>query len=205
MSRRVLLTGGCGFIGSNFVRYVLGLGEDVHITNLDLLTYAGNRASLSDLEDDPRYDFVQGDIADPRWRSSSPVSMTSSGGESHVDRSIDNPGIFIRTNITGTQVLLEPPSVTGPSLLAGVYRRGLRVSGPDGLLHGVQPDSAVFALFSADRRRSPGAGIPAHIRLAGEHARCSNNYGPYQFPEKLIPLMIAKLAPTRRCRSMGMG
>ena len=111
MARRVLLTGGCGFIGSNFVRYVLDRDEDVHLTNLDLLTYAGNRASLEDLEDHPRYRFVQGDIADSAvvetLFSEGVDDVINMAAESHVDRSIDHPGIFIRTNVTGTQVLLD--------------------------------------------------------------------------------------------------
>ena len=111
MTRRVLLTGGSGFIGSNFVRYVLNEDSDVHLTNLDLLTYAGNRASLADLEDHPNYRFVHGDIADVAVVESlfeqGVDDVINMAAESHVDRSIDHPGVFIRTNITGTQVLLD--------------------------------------------------------------------------------------------------
>ena len=198
MSRRVLLTGGCGFIGSNFVRYVLGLGEDVHITNLDLLTYAGNRASLSDLEDDPRYDFVQGDIADPalveELFARGVDDVINMAAESHVDRSIDNPGIFIRTNITGTQVLLEAAQRHG-------IRRFLQVSTDE--VYGSLGPTGYFTESSPIQPSSPYSASKAgadHLVQAYQHTfglpvnitRCSNNYGPYQFPEKLIPLMIAK-------------
>jgi len=198
MTRRVLLTGGCGFIGSNFVRYVLATDEDVQITNLDLLTYAGNRASLADLEGDPRYRFVHGDIADPALVESlfaeGVDDVINMAAESHVDRSIDNPGIFIRTNITGTQVLLDAAQRHG-------VRRFLQVSTDE--VYGSLGATGAFTEKSQIQPSSPYSASKAgadHLVEAYHHTfglptnitRCSNNYGPYQFPEKLIPLMIAK-------------
>jgi len=198
MTRRLLLTGGCGFIGSNFVRYLLRTDEDVEITNLDLLTYAGNRASLADLEDHPRYRFVQGDIADAALVesvfSSGVDDVVNMAAESHVDRSIDNPGIFIRTNITGTQVLLDAAQRHG-------VRRFLQVSTDE--VYGSLGPTGAFTESSQIQPSSPYSASKAgadHLVEAYHHTfglpinitRCSNNYGPYQFPEKLIPLMIAK-------------
>lgn len=198
MARRVLLTGGCGFIGSNFVRYVLDRDEDVHLTNLDLLTYAGNRASLEDLEDHPRYRFVQGDIADAAvvetLFSEGVDDVINMAAESHVDRSIDHPGIFIRTNVTGTQVLLDAARRHG-------VRRFLQVSTDE--VYGSLGATGFFTEDSPIQPSSPYSASKAGADLlvqAYQHTfglpvsitRCSNNYGPYQFPEKLIPLMIAK-------------
>jgi dTDP-glucose 4,6-dehydratase len=198
MTRRVLLTGGCGFIGSNFVRYVLATDEDVEITNLDLLTYAGNRASLADLEDHPRYRFVHGDIADAALVESlfaeGVDDVINMAAESHVDRSIDNPGIFIRTNITGTQVLLDAAQRHG-------VRRFVQVSTDE--VYGSLGATGAFTEKSQIQPSSPYSASKAgadHLVEAYHHTfglptnitRCSNNYGPYQFPEKLIPLMIAK-------------
>jgi dTDP-glucose 4,6-dehydratase len=198
MPRRLLLTGGSGFIGSNFVRYLLRTDEDVEITNLDLLTYAGNRASLADLEGHPRYRFVHGDIADPALVqsvfSSGVDDVVNMAAESHVDRSIDNPGIFIRTNITGTQVLLDAAQRHG-------VRRFLQVSTDE--VYGSLGPTGAFTESSQIQPSSPYSASKAgadHLVEAYHHTfglpinitRCSNNYGPYQFPEKLSPLMIAK-------------
>ncbi|MEE2827691.1 MAG: dTDP-glucose 4,6-dehydratase [Myxococcota bacterium] len=199
MTRRILLTGGCGFIGTNFVRFLLDQeGEDLQVTNLDLLTYAGNRQSLEDIEDDPRYRFVQGDIADGRLVDSlfaeGVDEVVNMAAESHVDRSIDNPGIFIRTNILGTQVLLEAARRHG-------VRRFLQVSTDE--VYGSLGPTGYFTESSHLDPSSPYSSSKAGADLlvvAYHHTcglpinitRCSNNSGPYQFPEKLIPLMIAK-------------
>lgn len=198
MTRRVLLTGGSGFIGSNFVRYVLNEDSDVHLTNLDLLTYAGNRASLADLEGHPNYRFVHGDIADVAVVESlfeeGVDDVINMAAESHVDRSIDHPGVFIRTNITGTQVLLDAARRHG-------VRRFLQVSTDE--VYGSLGATGLFTEASPIQPSSPYSASKAGADLlvqAYQHTfglpvnitRCSNNYGPYQFPEKLIPLMIAK-------------
>lgn len=193
---RVLLTGGCGFIGTNFVRHLLER-PDVEICNLDLLTYAGNRASLADLEGDPRYEFVHGDIADPKtvnrvFAEFQPDFVVNMAAESHVDRSIEDPAVFIQTNIQGTRCLLDAATRFR-------VRRFLQVStdevygslGPTGLFtEGTPLDPS--SPYSASK-----AGADLLVQSWGRTfdlpwviTRCSNNYGPYQFPEKLIPRMI---------------
>ena len=198
MTRRILLTGGCGFIGTNFVRFLLDQeDEDLQVTNLDLLTYAGNRLSLEDIEDDPRYRFVQGDIADGQLVDSlfaeGVDEVVNMAAESHVDRSIDNPGIFIRTNILGTQVLLEAARRHG-------VRRFLQVSTDE--VYGSLGSEGFFTEETPLDPSSPYSAcktsadllVQAYCRthgFPGIITRCSNNYGPYQFPEKLIPLFIS--------------
>jgi dTDP-glucose 4,6-dehydratase len=195
----VLVTGGCGFIGSNFIRYVLETDPQVHILNFDKLTYAGNLENLADLADHPRYRFLQGDIAD-RDRVHEVVRggvecIINFAAESHVDRSIQDSGPFLRTNVVGTQVLLD----AARSNRVGRY---LQVStdevygslGPTGLfteLTPLAPNSPYAASKAAAdllvRSYVHTFGLPALV------TRCSNNYGPYQFPEKLIPLFIMNL------------
>lgn len=200
---RLIVTGGCGFIGSEFVRQALARPEITSLVNIDLLTYAGNADNLTSIADDPRYRFVHADIADEmamqslfaeeRQKAEKPVeAVINFAAESHVDRSILSPQDFIRTNINGTSILLEK---------ARKYhvKRFLQVStdevygslGPDGYfteetpLHPNSPYSASKA--SADLL------VGAAHHTYGQEVlitRCSNNYGPYQFPEKLIPLMI---------------
>lgn len=196
---KLLVTGGAGFIGSNFIRYMLGTHADCMIVNLDKLTYAGNLDNLRDIgqgTDNGRYSFIRGDISDARC-----VEAILDGGvdaivnfaaESHVDRSIDNARIFLETNIIGTQVLLD-------AALRHKVGRYLQIStdevygslGPTGFfteetpLAANSPYSASKA--SADllvRAYHETFGLPVLI------TRCSNNYGPYQFPEKLVPLFI---------------
>jgi dTDP-glucose 4,6-dehydratase len=194
----VLVTGGCGFIGSNFVRELLRAEPTVAVVNFDALTYAGNLANLADLEGHPRYRFVKGDVAD-RAAVTEAVrgvdSVIHFAAESHVDRSIMDSGPFIRTNVVGTQTLLDCARAAG-------VRRFVQVStdevygslGPTGAfteetpLHPNSPYSASKA--AADLL------VQAYTHTFGMDAvitRCSNNYGPYQFPEKLIPLFITNL------------
>jgi dTDP-glucose 4,6-dehydratase len=193
----VLVTGGSGFIGSNLVRHLLQQRPGWKVVNLDKLTYAGNPESLSDLERDPRYQFVHGDIGNHELvahtlRSHGIELVIHSAAETHVDRSILGPEVFSRTNVLGTATLLEM------SRRAGV-RRFLMVStdevygslGPTGLFTEKTPLDP-SSPYSASKA---GADM---LALAYAHTygfdvvvtRCSNNYGPYQFPEKLIPLMI---------------
>lgn len=195
--RRLLVTGGCGFIGSNFVRYMLQQHEDVEIWNLDLLTYAGNPENLKDVEGDPRYHFVHGDIADravvDRVLAEGIDAVVNFAAESHVDRSIHDSTPFVRTNVLGTQVLLDA------SRKAGV-KRYIQIStdevygslGPTGYFTEETP-LAPNSPYSASK-----AGADLLVRafhhtfgFPGIITRCSNNYGPYQFPEKLIPLFIS--------------
>jgi len=198
----LLVTGGAGFIGSNFVRHALAEPNTV-VVNLDLLTYAGNQESLADL-DGERHHFIHGDINDRPLLASlferfQPDAVVHFAAESHVDRSIDDAAAFVRTNVNGTHTLLSA---------ALDYWRG---AGPDGLrfVH-VSTDEVYGTLgpedapFTEEHRYAPNSPYAASKAAADHLARawhrtyglpvlitnCSNNYGPYQFPEKLIPLML---------------
>jgi dTDP-glucose 4,6-dehydratase len=203
---QVLVTGGCGFIGSNFIRYVLSRDPSCRVINLDALTYAGNPANLDDIKDDPRYRFVRGNIADPAAVRPLVQEVSASGGavmnfaaESHVDRSIQSPAIFVRTNVLGTQVLLD-------ACREFAVGRFVQVS-TDEVYGSLGPDGS-FSEESLLRPNSPYAASKAaadHLVHAYWHTyglpalitRCSNNYGPYQSPEKLIPLMITRALEDR--------
>jgi len=191
---RLLVTGGAGFIGSAFTRRVLSRHPDVSVTVLDKLTYAGNRANLADVESDPRFTFVQGDIADAELvaRLAPDVdAIVNFAAESHVDRSIEEPDAFIRTDVYGTFVLLE-------AARRSAHQRYMQISTDE--VYGHVPDG------------SSGEGDPLHPRspysaskaggdlLVGAYhttydvptllTRASNNFGPYQYPEKIIPLFV---------------
>jgi len=206
---KVLITGGCGFIGSNFVRLMLET-TDVHIVNLDALTYAGNRENLREFEDDPRYRFVHGTVEDPET-----VSQTIRGcravvhfaAESHVDRSIKESRPFLVTNILGTQTLLDAAREQG-------IGRFVHVSTDE--VYGTLGDSELFTEETPIRPNSPysasKAGADLLVRSYFETygmgvmiVRPSNNYGPYQYPEKLIPLMVTNLLEGGRVPVYGDG
>ena len=194
----VLVTGGCGFIGSNLVRLLLAERPDWRVVNLDKLTYAGNAENLADLEGSPRYRFVRGDIANGELvaeviRSEKIDAVMHLAAESHVDRSILAPAVFIETNVRGTQVLLEAARELG-------VKRFLHVSTDE--VYGSLGETGLFTeetpLAPSSPYSSSKAGSDllalAYAHTFGMHVvvtRCSNNYGPFQFPEKLIPLMIA--------------
>ncbi len=200
----VIVTGGAGFIGSNFVRHALRHTSH-RIVVLDALTYAGNRESLKDVERDPRFAFVQADIADRAAvrdvvRAERPLALVNFAAETHVDRSIDDPFGFVRTNVLGTFELLEAArhfSKTDPAWREAF--RFLHVStdevygslGPTGFFQETTP-YAPNSPYSASK-----AGADHLVRAYQETyglntliTNCSNNYGPFQFPEKLVPLMI---------------
>jgi len=193
----IVVTGGCGFIGSNFVMHILRSYEDVHVTNLDLLTYAGNLANLEEAHSYPdRYRFVRGDIADPVLVDSllgdKPDMVVNFAAESHVDRSILDSSSFVRTNILGTQVLLDACRAHGVSRFVQISTDEVYGSlGPEGAFtedHAIAPNSP----YSASKASSDLL-VRAYHKTHGLDVvttRCSNNYGPFQFPEKLIPLMI---------------
>lgn len=202
----ILVTGGAGFIGSNFILDWLA-ERDEPVINLDKLTYAGNPESLVSLHGDPRYAFVQGDIGDKDLISSllethKPRAIINFAAESHVDRSIHGPGEFIQTNIVGTFNLLECTRAHFSSLSEedrGVFRF-LHVS-TDEVYGSLKSDDPAFAETNRYEPNSPYSASKAasdHLVRAYHHTyglpvlttNCSNNYGPYQFPEKLIPLMI---------------
>ncbi|MCS6975690.1 MAG: dTDP-glucose 4,6-dehydratase [Gemmatales bacterium] len=195
---RVLVTGGCGFIGSNFVRYLLQSDPEVQVINLDKLTYAGNLANLADLADHPRYRFVRGDITDREIvRSIVPGvdAVINFAAESHVDRSIHDSSPFIRTNVLGTQTLLDAVREFQIPRFVQISTDEVYGSlGPTGYFTEetpLAPNSPYSASKAAAdllvRSYHHTFGLPAVI------TRCSNNYGPYQFPEKLIPLFITNL------------
>jgi dTDP-glucose 4,6-dehydratase len=195
----LLVTGGCGFIGSNFVRYILDTDAQASVTNLDQLTYAGNLANLADLADHARYHFVRGDITDReavgQVMGSGVNVVVNFAAESHVDRSIHDSGPFVRTNLLGTQTLLDAARKAKVSRFLQVSTDEVYGSlGPKGAFTEetpLAPNSPYAASKAAAdllvRSYVHTFGMPAVI------TRCSNNYGPYQFPEKLIPLFISNL------------
>jgi dTDP-glucose 4,6-dehydratase len=191
------VTGGAGFIGSNFIRHAFNTRRDIHIVNLDKLTYAGNPESLSDLASDARYHFVLGDIADPALVADlfhqGFDAVINFAAETHVDRSIEDPSPFLRTNVAGTQCLLE-------AARAQKLPRFIHISTDE--VYGSAPAGASFSEETLLDPRSPYAAskasadhfVAAYANTFGVSAiilRCTNNYGPFQFPEKLVPLMIA--------------
>ncbi len=205
----LLVTGGCGFIGSNFIRQrLMEKGSGLHrLVNLDALTYAGNLANLVDLVTDPRYVFVQGDIGDERLTARLLAehaidAVVNFAAESHVDRSIDSPEPFIQTNVVGTLRLLNQARLHWsrlPDMKKNTFRF-LHVS-TDEVYGSLAPGAPAFTEEHNFEPNSPYAASKAasdHLVRAYQHTyglptlttNCSNNYGPYHFPEKLIPLII---------------
>jgi len=194
----LLVTGGAGFIGSNFIRYILDKYSDYRVINLDKLTYAGNLENLTGIDKDPRYAFEKGDICDKTRVQMCVVRyeidmIVHFAAESHVDRSILGASEFVQTNVVGINVLLEVVKELK-------IKRFLQVSTDE--VYGSLGDSGLFTEETPLHPNSPYSASKASadmLALAYHHTfglpivmtRCSNNYGPYQFPEKLIPLMIA--------------
>ena len=217
MTQHVLITGGCGFIGSNLVRFVLEHRPQWRVTNVDLLTYSGNRANLADLEGHPRYRFVHADIRD-RERMSALVREADAvihlAAESHVDRSIQDTRPFVSTNVLGTQTLLD---AAVDAARAGTFRRFVHVSTDE--VYGSLPLERPQDRFTEDsplRPSSPYAASKAAsdlLALASHHTfgldvvvtRCSNNFGAYQYPEKVIPLFVTNLIDGRKVPLYGDG
>lgn len=205
MTKTVLVTGGCGFIGVNFVRLLLETREDRRVINLDKLTYAGNLQSLQNVSDHPGYQFVKGDICDGRlvedlFAQHQIDTVVHFAAESHVDRSITGPAEFIQTNIFGTFTLLEAARKQWlESDTDSGHCRFLHVSTDE--VYGSLGDTGYFTEQTCYDPRSPYSASKAssdHLVRAYFHTyglpilitNCSNNYGPYQFPEKLIPLVL---------------
>lgn len=210
--KRVLVTGGAGFIGSNFIQYILGHKQSINLlVNLDLLTYAGNLENLKPVEENPRYQFMKGDIRDKglieklftQYEFDTVVHFAA---ESHVDRSILEPELFLTTNIVGTQTLLDAAKrhwkLKPEDKYSREYKPGVRylqVSTDE--VYGALGKKGLFIEATPLSPNSPysasKAGADMVVRAYHETyglpvniTRCSNNYGPYQFPEKLIPLVI---------------
>jgi dTDP-glucose 4,6-dehydratase len=209
--KTILVTGGAGFIGSNFVKLMLENHPEYKIINIDALTYAGNLENLKDIDGNPNYEFIKVDIRDREkieeiFKTNDIASVINFAAESHVDRSIEEPEVFLTTNIIGTQVLLDTAKkywkVNPKDKYCKEYKPGvkfLQVSTDE--VYGALGETGMFvetmplmpnspysaSKASADmivRAYNETFGMPVNI------TRCSNNYGPYQFPEKLIPLMI---------------
>jgi dTDP-glucose 4,6-dehydratase len=206
---RLLVTGGCGFIGSNFIRQVLSKHSDDEVLNLDKLTYAGNPENLRDIEDDARYSFKKGDICDEgdvaaafEW---GPEAVVNFAAETHVDRSITSPEAFVNTDVLGTYRLLEE-----------VKDRGIRLVqiSTDEVYGSIEVGS--FTEESPLKPNSPYAAskaaadllVRAYVRTYDIDAvivRSSNNYGPFQYPEKVIPLFVTNLLEDKKVPLYGEG
>jgi dTDP-glucose 4,6-dehydratase len=190
----ILVTGGCGFIGSNFVRYLLSRYSHT-ITNLDNLTYAGNLENLTGVEKDPRYRFIKGDIAEAadieKAFTDGVDIVVNFAAESHVDRSILDPDAFIRTNISGTYMLLEMARKRGVRKFMQVSTDEVYGSLSEGKFREDTP-LAPNSPYSASKASADLLAMAYYktFKTPVVITRCSNNYGPYQFPEKLIPLLI---------------
>ncbi len=197
---RILITGGAGFIGSNFIKYWLNKYPTDKITNLDKLTYAGNLQNLKDIENNPNYKFVQGDICDKDLV----MNLTKNvdlivhfAAESHVDRSIEGPEEFVKTNVEGTLVLLEAALANGSIRFHHISTDEvfgeLPLDDPNAKFHENMP-YAPRSVYSASKAASDHLVRAYHAthKLPVTISNCSNNYGPYQYPEKLIPLAITR-------------
>ena len=199
---KICVTGGAGFIGGNFVQYMVKKYPDYEILNLDLLTYAGNLETLKPVENEPNYRFVRGDIADrgfimDLFAKEKFDVVVNFAAESHVDRSISEPGIFVQTNVMGTQVLLDACKEYGVKRFHQVSTDevygDLPIDRPDLFFHEDTPLHTSSPYSSS--KASADLFVMAYERTFGlpvTISRCSNNYGPYQFPEKLIPLILSR-------------
>ncbi|CEH35622.1 dTDP-glucose 4,6-dehydratase [Romboutsia lituseburensis] len=200
--KKILVTGGAGFIGGNFVHYMLNKYPEYMIVNLDVLTYAGNLESLKDIENNPNYKFIRGNISDRKFifelfEQEKFDIVVNFAAESHVDRSVTDPEIFVQTNVIGTQVLLD----ASRKFRVNRYHQ---VSTDE--VYGDLPLDRLDLFFTENTPLNPSSPYSASkasadflvqsyhrtFGLPTTISRCSNNYGPYHFPEKLIPLMISR-------------
>ena len=212
---KMFITGGAGFIGSNFIFYMRKTHPDYNLVCLDKLTYAGNLETLAPVMNDPKFRFVRIDIADRKavydlFEAEKPDVVVNFAAESHVDRSIENPSVFLETNVMGTQVLLDACRIFGVSRYHQVSTDevygDLPLDRPD-LFFTEQTPIHTSSPYSASKA-SADLLCNAYFRTYGlpiTISRCSNNYGPYQFPEKLIPLMIANCTANKPLPVYGQG
>ena len=212
---KLLVTGGAGFIGSNFIYHTLKKSPDWRVICLDLLTYAGNIETIKPLMDDPRFTFFKADIADREavyslFDKTKPDWVVNFAAESHVDRSIGDPGVFIRTNVVGTGVLMDACVKYGNTRFHQVSTDevygDLPLDRPD-LLFTEETPLNPSSPYSASKAASDLLAHSYHrtYGLPVTVSRCSNNYGPFQFPEKLIPLMIANALKNKPLPVYGKG
>ena len=207
---QLLVTGGAGFIGANFIRYVLQETEDVRITNLDALTYAGNLASLTEVEDDPRYEFVRGDVRDSETvvrLVHAADAVVNFAAESHVDRSIDGPHVFLDTNVVGSGVVFD-------ACRQAELQRVLHISTDE--VYGSIEEPGSFTEASPLEPNSPYSASKAGADLLARSysatydypiiiTRTTNNFGPYHHPEKVIPLFVTNLLDGQKVPLYGDG
>ncbi|RII31696.1 MAG: dTDP-glucose 4,6-dehydratase [Geobacter sp.] len=216
--KSILVTGGAGFIGSNFIHSFIANNPECYVTNLDALTYAGNLANLKTVEHHPAYGFVKGDICDAALvarilHEKKIDTVVHFAAESHVDRSISGPEIFVRTNVLGTQTLLEESRKHWQSGLVPDFRF-FQISTDE--VYGTLGETGYFTEQTPLAPNSPysasKAGADMLVRAYHEtygmptlNTRCSNNYGPYHFPEKLIPLLINNIVHSKALPVYGDG
>lgn len=209
MTLKLLVTGGLGFIGSNFIRLILGKYPDYHITNLDLQTYAGNPDNLKGIENSSNYKFIRGDICDRNIVEKVIQNVdvvVHFAAESHVDRSIDDASAFVRTNVLGTFVLLD-------SALKNNIKRFIHISTDEvygSISRGSFKETDILTPSSPYSSSKAGSDLLAQSyfithKLPVIITRCTNNFGPYQYPEKLIPLFITNLIENKKVPVYGTG
>jgi|SRR6056297_171352 len=224
--KNLLITGGAGFIGSNFIKYILKNYPNYRIVNFDLLTYAGNLNNLKEEKDNPNYIFVQGDIREKEnlenlFKEYTFNYIVNFAAESHVDRSINNPAIFAKTNTLGTQILLDAAKTHWQKRKDEqgypIYRKEVRfIQISTDEVYGELDSEEYFNENSPLKPSSPYSASKASadffansyydtFKLPLNITRCSNNYGPYQFPEKLIPLMITNALQNKKLPVFGDG
>ena len=209
MARRYLVTGGAGFIGSNFIRQLLMHDPDAEVTNLDLLTYAGVKATVDELDVSPRHTFIQGDIRDVELVDSAVPGhdvVVNFAAESHVDRSIEGPSVFLETNFVGTGMLLDAARRQEVPTFVQVSTDEVYGSIPKGFA--TEEDKLDPSSPYSSSKAAADLLVRSYATTYGYQAiitRCTNNYGPYQFPEKVIPLFVTNLLAGRKVPLYGDG
>lgn len=195
---RLVVTGGAGFIGSNFIRYVLGATDDVRIVNLDALTYAGNPASLADVADDVRYEFVHGDIRDSALVDrvvAGADMLVNFAAESHVDRSIEGPAEFLDTNVTGAGVVFDACRRAEVARVLHISTDEVygSIAEPGSFVEGdaLEPNSPYSASKAGADLLARAYGVTFDYPISV--TRTANNFGPYHYPEKVVPLFVTNL------------